>query len=253
MGKQAGQQAGEVNRNETFVICEYCHMFPLCRPLRIDKVEMNLVDNLLDRRVPLQRGDYLFRCGDPFDTIFALCSGSIKISLSAQSSDNRVVGFRFSGELAGVAAIHGGEHNCDAQVLEPTSVCRMPFAAVLDLGIHVPTVQREIIRLMSMQMKHNQQMLFALTGKRSAEEKLASFILSLSKRFQERGFSGTVFRLSMSRDDIGCYLGLVKETVGRLLSRFQKLGLIAVKGRHMELIDNDGLHAMAGDILTVAD
>ena len=61
-----------------------------------------------------------------------------------------------------------------------------------------------------------------LLGKRSAEERLAAFLLSLAIRFRQRGFSATDYNLSMSRSDIGNYLGLAVETVSRLFTRFQQ-------------------------------
>jgi CRP/FNR family transcriptional regulator len=74
-----------------------------------------------------------------------------------------------------------------------------------------------------------------------AEERLATFLLSFSKRYQKLGFSPTDLRLPMSRQDLGDYLGLALETVSRLFSRFQEDGLISVQGRQVRLLDVAGL------------
>ena len=63
--------------------------------------------------------------------------------------------------------------------------------------------------------------MMTLLGRSTAEERVASFLLSLSERFKRRGFSATDFFLSMSRQEIGSYLGLALETVSRLFTRFQ--------------------------------
>lgn len=68
-----------------------------------------------------------------------------------------------------------------------------------------------------------------LLSKKNAEERLAAFIYNLSRRFAQRGFSPREFRLTMTRGDIGNYLGLTVETISRLLGRFQKSGMLAVK------------------------
>ncbi len=65
-------------------------------------------------------------------------------------------------------------------------------------------------------------------------------------RFSERGFSAKEFRLSMTRGDIGNYLGLTVETISRLLGRFQKSGLISVKGKYITVLDHVALGVMAG-------
>ena len=64
----------------------------------------------------------------------------------------------------------------------------------------------------------------------SAEARVATFLLNLSTRMQERGYSATDFTLRMTREEIGSYLGMQLETVSRTLSRFQREGWIAFEG-----------------------
>jgi CRP/FNR family transcriptional regulator len=74
-----------------------------------------------------------------------------------------------------------------------------------------------------------------------AEERLATFLLNLSRRVPRRGFSATEFHLRMTRDEIGSYLGLKLETVSRLFSAFQKEGLLEVQQKHVRIRDSEGL------------
>jgi CRP/FNR family transcriptional regulator len=74
-------------------------------------------------------------------------------------------------------------------------------------------------------------------GKRTAEERLASFLLSLSARFRQRGLSATEFNLPMSRQDIGNYLGLAIETVSRLFAHFQEQGLLRVNRKQITILE----------------
>jgi CRP/FNR family transcriptional regulator len=83
-------------------------------------------------------------------------------------------------------------------------------------------------------------------GQKSAEERLAAFLISLSSRFQRRGFSPNQFNLSMSRGDIGNYLGLALETVSRLFTRFQNEALLRVDRKHIELLDREKLRTYSG-------
>ena len=84
-----------------------------------------------------------------------------------------------------------------------------------------------------------------LLNKKSAEERLASFIYNLAERFGERGFSRKEFRLTMTRGEIGNYLGLTVETISRLLSRFQKADIIKVEGKFITILDQQALASTA--------
>ncbi|VDA92096.1 Fumarate and nitrate reduction regulatory protein [Klebsiella pneumoniae] len=91
-----------------------------------------------------------------------------------------------------------------------------------------------------------------LLSKKNAEERLAAFIYNLSRRFAQRGFSPREFRLTMTRGDIGNYLGLTVETISRLLGRFQKSGMLAVKGKYITIENSDLLAQLAGQARNVA-
>ena len=71
----------------------------------------------------------------------------------------------------------------------------------------------------------------------NAEQRLAVFLLDLSQRYHEHGYSSCEFVLRMTREEIGSYLGLKLETVSRLFSRFHRDGLIQVQGRAVKLLD----------------
>ena len=76
-----------------------------------------------------------------------------------------------------------------------------------------------------------------LLANKSADERLATFLLRLSNRFKARGFSESRFRLSMSRNEIGNYLGLTVETVSRVLTRLQKSDFLVVENKEIEILD----------------
>ena len=84
-----------------------------------------------------------------------------------------------------------------------------------------------------------------LLGKKNAEERLATYLLSLSRRFAMRNYSPTQFNLSMSRGDIGNYRGIAEETVSRIFTRFQEEGVVAIERRHIVLNDLKRLSTLA--------
>ncbi|MEK7796331.1 MAG: helix-turn-helix domain-containing protein, partial [Pseudomonadota bacterium] len=106
-------------------------------------------------------------------------------------------------------------------------------------------LQHQLFRIMSRELVEDERLLMML-GRMSAEERLASCLLSFSRRHERLGKSATAFKLSMSRQDLGDYLGLALETVSRLFSRFQEEKLIEIQGRQVNLLNSDRLHAIAG-------
>jgi CRP/FNR family transcriptional regulator len=104
------------------------------------------------------------------------------------------------------------------------------------LGAVLPRlIGRELVR---------KQKLALLLACMNAEQRLASFLLNLSRRLQVRGYSAAEFHLRMSRGEIGSYLGLNLETVSRTFSLLQQRGLVEVAGRHVLLRDRPALVRM---------
>jgi CRP/FNR family transcriptional regulator len=88
-----------------------------------------------------------------------------------------------------------------------------------------------------------------LAGNFSADERMAAFLVSMSRRYAARGFSATRFALTMSRTDIANYLRLAAESVSRVLRRFQDEELISVHRREIELTAPAKLEALARTVL----
>ena len=112
------------------------------------------------------------------------------------------------------------------------------------LAREMPALQYQMITIMSRQIRHDEELMLLL-GKRSAEEKLAGYLVGLSRRYAGRDLCPTEFDLSMSRGDIGNYLGIAEETVCRVLARFRDEKLITTQRRHIRLNDLERLCALA--------
>lgn len=226
------------------VACETCSLHQLCLPLELNHSDIEELERIIRRRRPLQRGENLFQAGDPFTAIYAVRSGSLKTFTNTDDGQEQVTGFHLPSELVGLDAITTERHNCTARALETTSVCDIPFNRLQELGARIPGLQRQLLRIMSREILEDQDLMIWL-GKKSAEERLASLLLRISKRFTERNFSAREFNLSMSRTDIANYLGLAVETVSRLFSRFQAEGLLSVDRKHVVIEDMDALQQLA--------
>ncbi len=228
------------------VSCGSCSLSELCLPRGLNDEELERLDNAVQHKQKLERGDHLFRAGEPLRAVYAVRSGSLKTTLSTSDGAEQVTGFHLAGELVGLDGFGSGEHGCNAQALESATVCELPYQDFEELCGQLSGLRRQVMHLVGKEITQDHRMLLAL-GKMAAEERLATFLLSLSQRYRERGFSATEFNLSMPRHDLANYLGLAVETVSRLFSRLQDEGLVEVQRRSIHIRDLDGLRRLAHD------
>jgi len=225
--------------------CQSCNLHDLCLPLGLDIGDIDKLDNIIKRSRPLQKGEHLFNSGDDFTSIFAVRSGSIKTFSESEEGDEQITGLYLPGELLGLDAIHENAHPCSAIALETTSLCEIPFSTLEALSTEIPELHHQLFRIMSKEISNDQSLLM-LMAQKSAEEKLAAFLVNLSSRLKQRNFSETEFNLSMSRKDIGNYLGLTIETISRTFSRFQSEGLLSTQRKYVNIHKLDALKILAG-------
>ncbi|WP_416384653.1 fumarate/nitrate reduction transcriptional regulator Fnr [Snodgrassella sp. B3882] len=222
-------------------LCEKCSFHVLCMPVIMKDKELDELNTVIRHSKRLKKGEYLFRAGEPFKSMFAVRTGFFKTIVTSQDGRDQVTGFFMSGELLGLDGICNNYHSCDAVALEDSEVCELPFVNLEQAGNLVPSLQTHFYKLMSQEIVRNQEIMLLL-GNMRAEERLAAFLVNLSQRLNFRGFAANDFILRMSREEIGSYLGLKLETVSRTLSKFQHEGLIKVEHKHIQLVQPWILH-----------
>lgn len=228
----------------TPIACSQCGVYALCLPLGLNSADLTLLESVVKRKQVFKRGQLLFRAGDRFDHVYALRSGSVKSSVATPDGRVQITGFHIAGDLLGLGALAAGQYSCEARALETASVCCVEAERIDELAQQIPSIQYQLLKIMSGQICQDEELMLLL-GRRSAEERLAEYLVWLSRRFAARNYSATQFHLSMSRGEIGNYLGIAEETVCRILARFQDSGIIVTKRRHVQLIDLGQLEAVA--------
>ncbi len=196
---------------------------------------MARVEELTHHKHCYATGDYLYRSGDRFKSLYAIRSGSFKTRVLNADGREQVTGFLMAGEIIGLDAISSEVHPCEAVAMEESEVCELPYARLEELSRDIPCLQHHLHKIMSREIVRDQGIMLLL-GSMRAEERLAAFLLNMSQRNAIHGMSPTQLRLRMSRLDIGSYLGLKLETVSRTFSHFQEEGLIQVKARSVEIL-----------------
>jgi len=197
----------------------------------------------LHRRQTAPKGENLFREGQSFNAVYAIKKGTFISYRQQDDGSEQVLGFHIPGELVGLDAIKSGRYEYSARALEAGSVCGLFMDDLQQLGDRFSDIQSELINVMSEQINQVQSQALLATRK-SAEERLAAFLLNLSRRLAQRGFSATDLYLAMSRQEIANYLGLAVETVSRVIKRFQSQGLLTASGKKVRLLDAGGLESV---------
>lgn len=226
------------------VECSDCGLDPMCLLLDYAERGSGVPEGILLRRQPVAMGERLYRAGQAFEWIYAVKSGSFKAIVEEQEGREGVVGFYFAGDLIGAEGIAERRYPCSVRALEPSQVCMLRLDHLEQAGRSAEAVQAALIKMLGMEVALNRRITATLL-RQSAEQRLAAFLLSLSERLKNRGFSPFTFTLRMSRTDIGSYLGLARETVSRLLMRFQGKKLILLRKKQIRLLDLEGLIRIA--------
>lgn len=239
-------EATQINFDQLKVSCANCSLRELCIPQGMTDEELKLIDTVIERKKPVHKNDYLFRAGDTNRSIYAVLSGSVKTLVDNPNGEEQIVGFHLPGELLGMDGFSGDAHTCSAVALETSSVCEFPLESLDEVCHVVPSIQYAMRRIMGREVTKDHAMLLLL-GRMSAEEKLASFLISLSKRMAQRHWKPSEFNLTMPRQDIANYLGLAVETVSRLFAHLQDAEIIEVNRRRVNICDMDRLRAIVGD------
>jgi len=235
-----------ISLSQLSVSCHSCSLSELCLPRGLNEAELEELDGVVERKQSCERDASLYRGGDRLKAIYAVRSGSFKATITTSEGAEQVVGFYLPGELLGLDGFADQRHSCNVIALESATVCKLPYDDFENLCGQLPGLRRQLVHLVGREINNSNRMLLAL-GQMSAEERLATFLMSFSRRFGERGFSDTEFNLSMPRHDLANYLGVAVETVSRLFSRMQDEQVLAVERRQVRILDKNKLAQLAHD------
>ena len=225
--------------------CSTCAFSQACLDEGMDKASLGELHVLVEHVGPFHPGEHVFREGDPFEAIAAVRAGTVKTYVVDRDGHEHVHGFHLPGEVIGLNAIDGDRYPCNAVALDTVMLCRFSFPRIALLAARLPNLQQHLFRLMSRDI--GIAALFARDN--TADERMAAFLIGLSRRLAQRGFSPRRFQLTMTRTDIANYLRQAPETVSRVLRRFEQDGLLHIKQRDVEILDLARLEALALAVL----
>lgn len=222
----------------TQAACAICAARPLCQPRSAKGVA-----SLAEGRMTVAAGRSLYRAGEPRDTIYALRSGFAQVVVDHGNDSTHIVRFLLPGDAAGLDTFAGGEHAAEVQCIEDCEVCVIPAARLEVGGPHGKDVAALLCAMLARELASTEEHA-AVLAHHDARQRVAGFLLDLSRRWSGRGLSPTQFRLPMGRRAIGQHLALTTETVSRVLSEFQSRGWVELPWREVRILDLEALRAL---------
>ena len=235
-------QCKSKNDKIKYVDCDDCSMNSVCQPVSTAKQSINLSESYLSRRVASK---VLFQQSAPLTDIYAVTSGAYKLCQYNEDGEENVIGLRFPGELIGEDALYLQNYNYTAIAVGDSSVCKVSVEQMTSCGKLVPEIQLNFIELLSRQSYVRQRNFQAYIGKKSADSLLAAFLLNIIERNADYTGNNDFIELPISRNDVANFLGLRRETLSRVFSKFQKDQLIQVEGKKIQLLEQDKLSKLA--------
>ncbi len=241
----ARARAATADDGDALHFCSTCAFSHACLSQGLDKASLGELHVLVEHVGPFHEGQHIFREGDDFTAIAAVRAGTVKTYVLDHRGEEQVLGFFLPGEVIGLNAISRSAYPCNAVALDTVMLCRFSFPKMALLATRLPGLQSQLFSLLSQDIGKAA----LLAGDYSSSERLAAFLVSMSRRYADRGFSPLRFHLTMSRTDMANYLRLAPETISRVLRRFQDDELVRVDRRELEIRNLPALQELARVVL----
>ena len=222
--------------------CSACPVRELTVCGALENTELSRMADIV-RTKHLAQHMTLFSEGDAADCVYNVTAGTVKLYKLLPDGRRQITGFLFTGDFLGLSM-----HDCfaySAETVTPVTLCQFPRQRIEQLLQEFPKLQQRLFTMASNELEASQDQMLLL-GRKTAKEKVASFLIGLSRRLERRGQKDNPVPIPMSRADIADYLGLTTETVSRTFTVLKSKQVIRLlEGNKVDLADRDTLLDLA--------
>ena len=224
--------------------CLDCRVAHLCLPANINKQTLKSADRLQFNSKILDPGEHLCHQGEKHAHLYLLRSGMLKSYFNKENGDEFVMQFHLPPELFGWEGIDDDQLSFSIVALDYSNVCEIPLNQLNELNSLYPEIQSQIFKLTNQTIRKNNIAMLRTT----AEQKVSTFILLLSKHYRSLGYPQYLCHLTMTHQDIANYLRIAPETISRILHNLQHRGLIKVSRKKIYINNIEQLHYLSNGI-----
>ncbi len=210
----------------TPIQCNQCSMQSICVPAGLIPSDVEILDKSSREPHLYNKRSVVFSEGEALNSVFAIKSGSVKCYTIDSNGKQQITSFHMVGDIVGLESLANGNASTYCETLETSMLCEIKLGKLF--AQELPKVEGNLMRLMSRRLGNNSKHYLNIVNT-SAEQKVVSFLLSISTHMQQHGLSRSEFRLPMTRTDIANYLGLAVETVSRIFTALKEQELIQTK------------------------
>lgn len=187
---------------------------------------------------------FVFIQGDPTTNVHWIESGAVSLCKMLPDGRRQILGFAYAGDFIGLGA--QGERVISAQAITPTRVRSISSERLHRIAAGDPDLSFRLYQTLAAELAEARDLMLT-TGHRSASERVAAFLIALSRRNRRGGKPRDIIDLPMTRADIGDYLGLTIETVSRTITKLKNARLIDLpQSARIHLLNITELERLAG-------
>lgn len=212
------------------------------RPVFAEDLEL-IASHIPCRRRIAHPGEFIYYAGQPLSDLYIVHSGLIKLVNFSHDGRQQVVDLRFKGDWLGFDGIAQQRHGCEAVALDVSEIWSFSYASLLSSGQSHPALLVALHKALSQDMTCMYEHLMSCCTL-PAQARVAQFLLRWSDSLGQRGLYADRFRLRLSREEIGSYLGITLESVSRAISHLVRQGVICFDGkgrRDLKILNTDAL------------
>lgn len=193
-----------------------------------------------------RKNQILFVEGMPATTLYFVLSGRVKVFRSAADGREQILHLLKAGEPVAIAPFFDrGPYPATAEVVEDGDLLYLSAGDFDEVTQTHPQIMRDILRVFARRLRQAQETIASL-GLRDAQSRVANLVLQLAHQHGAPTPAGTQIDLDLTRQDLGNFVGVSRETTTRILNQFKKEGLIEMEGTLITIRDEQGLLAYHG-------
>jgi CRP/FNR family transcriptional regulator len=237
-----GHSAGGDPRDTPYVPnCSTCKTRHLSVCDALGPVELITFDHIVQHR-DFPGHTLLFEEGAKADFVYSLSGGTVRLFRLLPDGRRQILGFAITGDFLGTTMSE--THEYAAEAVDAIRICRIPRSGFQKMLDEKPHLIKKLHQVAGREMQQLQSQL-VLVGRRSAEERVAAFLLGHRERLARVQPKSVTVPLAMSRQDIADFLGLTIETVSRTISKLAREKLIVVVPDGIRILEVEKLTAVA--------
>ncbi|MBN9283874.1 MULTISPECIES: Crp/Fnr family transcriptional regulator [Flavobacterium] len=222
--------------------CEQCIVREFSSLKALSKEELLKIASCKTSYI-IKKGEPIFEEGDVTNGIYCVKDGVCKLSKLSQNGKDQIVKLVKPGELLGQRSMISDEPaNLSAIALEDMQVCFIPKTEILSFFNNNNQFSMNVMKTICGDLKEADDHMVSMAQK-NVKERLAETLLYLSDTFGTNA-DGTL-KIQLSREELSSIIGTATESCIRLLSDFNKSGLIELTGKKISIKNKNQLRKMA--------